>query len=156
MELVRAHGIELVVDIRRYPMSRRNPQFNADALAVALRDVGIEYRHEPALGGRREPQADSPNRALKNDQFRGYADHMASEEFGAALERLLEDAGRRTAVMCAEALPWRCHRSMLADAVAVRGVEVRHILAADEARKHEVSPLARVDGSGTVTYPALV
>lgn len=155
--MLRTHGIESLVDIRRYPMSRRNPQFNAETLARALENEGIHYRHEPDLGGRRTPRADSSNLALKDDQFRAFADYMQTAEFDAALSRLIDDASHaRTAVMCAEALPWRCHRSLLADALVARGVAVEHIMTASKAQPHALSPAARVNDSGPVTYPLLL
>ena len=153
--LLRA-SIELLVDVRQYPASRRNPQFNAEALARTLPEHGIEYRHMRVLGGRREPSPDSTNLALRNDQFRGYADYMATPEFDAGIEALIELAQeRRTAVMCAEAVPWRCHRSLLADALLARGVAVEHLIGASEPRPHTLSPHARIE-AGRVTYPALL
>lgn len=155
--MLRAHGTESLVDVRRYPMSRRNPQFNADALGRMLGDIGIHYRHEPDLGGRRTPRADSSNLALKDEQFRGFADYGQTAEFDAALSRLIDDASHaRTAVMCAEALPWRCHRSLLADALVARGIAVEHIITASKAQPHALSPTARVDDSRRVTYPLLL
>jgi uncharacterized protein (DUF488 family) len=150
-----AAGIELLVDVRRYPASRRNPQFNRDALVATLRAEGIEYLHAADLGGRREPMPDSANAGLRDAGFRGYADYMQSEAFGHALEALLQSAqSRRTAIMCAEAVPWRCHRSLIADALVARGVEVEHLLG-DRARRHVLTAAARVDGH-RVTYPALL
>jgi uncharacterized protein (DUF488 family) len=156
ISLLRAHGIELVADVRRYPGSRRNPQFGSEALRSALSEAGMAYVALPALGGRRRARPGSPNQGLKSAQFRGFADYMATPEFAAALEALLATAAaRRTAIMCAEALPWRCHRSLIADALAARGVEVLHILGAGPPRPHALSPAARVSG-GAVTYPALL
>jgi uncharacterized protein (DUF488 family) len=155
--MLEAHAVQLVVDVRRWPMSRRNPQFNAEALAAALDERGIDYKHDPSLGGRRQPRPDSGNTGLKNEAFRGFADFMETDEFQEALARLIDAAeDRRTAVMCAEAVPWRCHRSIISDALTARGLGVEHILSPAEARKHELSPLARVDDLGKVTYPALV
>ena len=123
--LLRAHGVQRVVDVRTVPRSRRHPHYNTDALAAALPDRNLAYEHMPGLGGFRRPRADSPNTAWHNDGFRGYADYMQSEEFIPHVERLIALARRqRTAVMCAEAVPWRCHRSLLADALLVRGVRV--------------------------------
>lgn len=155
VDLLRAHGVRLLVDVRRFPGSRRHPWFNREALRETLEEAGIAYRHAPELGGRRgTSRDDSPNTAWRNDSFRAYADHMASPDFRAALQRLLEDAGeRRTAVMCAEAVPWRCHRQLISDAVVAGGGEVLHVL--DEARtdRHALREEARVAEDGTVTYP---
>lgn len=154
IELLAEPGIERLADVRRYPASRRHPQFSREALAPALVEAGIEYRHAPALGGRRRPSPGSPNGAWRNESFRAYADHMASEEFRAALAELERDArARRTAVMCAEAVPWRCHRRLIADALTARGWEVIHLIAPDRADLHELHPDAVVDGD-RLTYPA--
>jgi uncharacterized protein (DUF488 family) len=150
-----AARIELLVDVRRYPASRRNPWFNRDALAAGLGEHGVEYRHSPELGGRRQPRPDSPNAALKNEAFRGYADYMQTPEFEAAIEDLIAQAARtRTAIMCAEALPWRCHRSLIADALTARSLEVEHLLGV-ASRRHTLRPEARVE-DGRVRYPALL
>lgn len=143
--LLREHGIARLADIRRYPGSRRYPYFSRDALEVSLPEHGIEYIHVPELGGRRKPAGDSPNTALRNEQFRAYADHMATDEFRAAVDALLA-FDQRTAVMCAEAVPWRCHRNLLSDELLRRGVDVLHIIGRAEAKRHEMSPLARVEG----------
>ena len=150
--LLREHGVRRLADIRRYPGSRRYPHFSRDALRVSLPEHGIEYVHLPELGGRRKPSGDSPNTALRNEQFRAYADHMASEEFRQAVDGLLGMEGR-TAVMCAEAVPWRCHRNLLADDLVRRGVEVVHILGRNEWKLHEMSTIACVEGD-RVVYPA--
>jgi uncharacterized protein (DUF488 family) len=148
-------SIELLVDIRRFPMSRRNPQFNREALAASLAEAGIEYRHEPDLGGRRTPHPDSFNLGLRDAGFRGFADYMWTPEFEAALTLLLDAAAaRRTAIMCAEAVPWRCHRSLIADALVTRGVEVLHLIGTKQ-RPHTLSPHARVQ-DGRVAYPSLL
>lgn len=152
---LRDAGIEVLVDIRRFPSSRRNPQFNAGTLGVTLREAGIEYRHFEALGGRRDPRPDSPNLALSSDAFRGYADHTATPEFDAAVRALIALAeGKPTTVMCAEAHPEGCHRSYLADALLARGHEVIHIVAGKRVR-HQMNPLGRVQGDHLV-YPALL
>ena len=153
VSLLREHGIKRLADIRRYPGSRRYPHFSRDALAVSLPARGIEYVHMPELGGRRKPAAGSPNTALRNEQFRAYADHMGSEEFRRAVDRLVafED---RTAVMCAEAVPWRCHRNLLSDDLLRRGSEVVHIIGRGAAKRHEMSPWARVD-EDRIVYPGL-
>jgi uncharacterized protein (DUF488 family) len=149
--LLRESEVRLLVDVRRYPGSRRHPQFAREALSRALAEAGIAYRHEPDLGGHRRPRADSPNTAWRNEAFRGYADHLASPEFAQALERLLE-APERTAILCAEAVPWRCHRQLIADALVARGVEVRHILGPGRVQAHALHAEARVE-QGRVTYP---
>jgi uncharacterized protein (DUF488 family) len=148
------NGVRLLVDVRRYPGSRRNPQFAREPLAAALDAAGIRYRHAPELGGRRDPAPGSPNTGLRNAGFRAYADHMASPPFQAELDRLVAELGRTTvAIMCAEAVPWRCHRNMISDALTARGVEVRHIIGDAEPSRHELHRLARVDEHGRLTYP---
>jgi uncharacterized protein (DUF488 family) len=143
--LLAEHGIEVLVDVRRFPGSRRHPQFSREALAGSLAGAGVDYVHDPDLGGRREPRPDSPNTAWRVAAFRGYADYMGSEPFAAALLRLLQRAARsRTAVLCAEAVPWRCHRRLIADAATARGVEVLHILGHGRAERHELDPKVRV------------
>lgn len=124
-----AHSIEALVDVRSFPGSRRYPQFNRAALSESLRKLGITYHHEPRLGGRRSPHPDSKNVAWRNAAFRGYADHMETDEFKAGVERLLEVASEgRTAIMCAEAVWWRCHRRLVADYLKAAGHEVVHIM----------------------------
>jgi uncharacterized protein (DUF488 family) len=155
IDLLAPHGIELLVDVRRFPGSRRHPQFGRDALAGALAEAGIAYRHEEDLGGRRSARPDSPNTAWENAGFRGYADYTATDAFRRALAGLEEEAGRRrTAVMCAEALPWRCHRRLIADALVARGAEVLHVLPSGRAEPHELHPQARLRPDGTLVYPA--
>ena len=144
-------GVRVLVDVRRHPFSRRHPQFSRDALAAGLQSSGIRYVHEPDLGGHREPRADSRNTAWRNPAFRGYADHMATPEFAQALDRVA--ALSEAAVMCAEALPARCHRQLLADALACRGVQVRHLLGGGRSEEHRLHPRARCH-EGTVVYPA--
>jgi uncharacterized protein (DUF488 family) len=151
--LLRGHGIERVVDVRRFPASRRHPHFAGEALAAALRAEGIDYRHEPDLGGRRTPRRDSPHTAWRIEGFRGYADHMETPAFGQALARLLELAGEAaTAILCAEALPWRCHRQLIADALVARGVDVRHILGPGPAERHALSAAVQVLANGRLLY----
>jgi uncharacterized protein (DUF488 family) len=153
LALLRAHGIRRLVDVRRYPGSRRHPHFAGDALAAALRTDGLQYRHEPDLGGRRTGRRDSLHTAWRSAGFRAYADHMDTPAFGAALERLLElGSAAPVAMLCAEALPWRCHRQLIADALVVRGVEVRHILGAGPAERHALHPSAEVQGDGRLLY----
>jgi uncharacterized protein (DUF488 family) len=153
--ILKAHTIELLADIRTVPKSRHNPQFNREALAAALPREGIGYVHMPTLGGLRHPRKDSSNDAWRNASFRGYADYMQTPEFSTAIDRLLsETAARRTAIMCAESVPWRCHRSLVADAVTARGIEVLHIMNATAANPHKLTPFAQVEGD-QVTYPAI-
>ena len=155
LDILRNASIKTLVDIRRYPASRRNPQFNADRLATSLSDLGIAYKHFESLGGRREPDEASVNTAIRATQFRGYADHMATPEFNDALDAVLQLAARApTAVMCAEGLPFKCHRLLLSDAVLARGARVVHLIGATQ-REHEMSLQARAEG-GVVTYPALL
>jgi uncharacterized protein (DUF488 family) len=143
--LLGEHGVELLVDVRRFPASRRHPQFGREALAASLAAAGIEYLHEPDLGGRRQPLPGSPHTAWRVAAFRGYADYMDAPAFRAALDRLLRRAaGSRTAILCAEAVPWRCHRRLIADAATVAGTEVLHILGPGRAERHELDPNARV------------
>jgi len=151
--LLRTHGIAMIADVRRFPGSRRNPQFGRAALTESLPEHGIGYEHIEALGGKRAAARDSPNTGLHNEQFRSYADHMATTVFIAGLERLLE-LGRAASVaaMCAEAVPWRCHRNLLADALVARSVEVAHIIDEDEPKPHALHASASV-WDGTVTYP---
>lgn len=153
LALLRREGIRHLADVRTFPASRRYPQYGRDALATALADAGIAYSHHPELGGRRRPRPDSPNAGWRNEGFRGYADHMESPEFQRALDELLATARETpTAIMCAEAVPWRCHRTLLADAATVRGVDVRHILDA-RTDAHRLTSFAAVDGT-RVRYPA--
>lgn len=155
LDLLQAAGVGLLADVRRNPWSRRNPQFNSAALEESLSDRNIRYWHFGALGGMREPRADSPNTAILDDGFRGYADHMSGAEFQSALGELITlSEEHRVAVMCAEADPRDCHRSFLADAAVARGCEVMHLLADGTRRPHEVSALARI-ASERVTYPGL-
>ena len=139
-QILKAHGIEVLVDVRSFPGSRRYPQFNRAALAESLKQVGIEYRHEPRLGGRRTPRKDSHNTAWKNASFRAYADHMETEEFRKGVEDLLEVAANaRTAVMCAEALWWRCHRRLISDYLKTEGHGVIHILDQNKTQEHPIT-----------------
>ncbi|HEY7533332.1 MAG TPA: DUF488 domain-containing protein [Nitrospiraceae bacterium] len=153
IELLRAHGILLVVDVRTMPRSRSNPQFNADALAQALRHTDLQYHHVPGLGGLRKPKKNSINLGWRNESFRGYADYMQTDNFRTALDELVE-AGRQshTAIMCAEAVPWRCHRSLIADVLTIQGWTVRHITNRHEARVHSLTSFAMARGE-TLTYP---
>ena len=151
---LRAHGVRTVVDVRSLPGSRHAPQFNADALEAGLAAHGIGYRQLRALGGRRRAAADTPNTGWRNAGFRGYADHMQTAEFAAGMEELLAIAADApTAIMCAEAVPWRCHRSMIGDALLVRGVEVLDIIGEGPPRAETLTSFARVDGT-RIVYPA--
>jgi uncharacterized protein (DUF488 family) len=151
--LLGIYGIERLVDIRTIPRSRHNPQFNAAALADTLSAQGIDYVHIPALGGLRHADKDSPNTGWRNGSFRGYADHMQTEAFRRALETLIQlGRSKRTAIMCAEAVPWRCHRSLVADALGVRGLPVVEILSESSYRMHKLTSFARVEGM-RITYP---
>ncbi|HEY1425301.1 MAG TPA: DUF488 domain-containing protein [Caulobacteraceae bacterium] len=152
--LLADYGIEQIADVRTVPRSRRNPQFNAEALGTSLREAGIAYAALKALGGLRHAQKDSPNAGWRNESFRGYADYMQTEAFEAGLAELIVlSRESRTAIMCAEAVPWRCHRSLVADALLVRGVPAVEILSETSWRLHELTPFAQVDGT-EITYPA--
>ncbi|MBZ5632703.1 MAG: DUF488 domain-containing protein [Acidobacteriia bacterium] len=153
--MLRAHGVQQLVDVRTIPKSRRNPQFGQDQLAVSLEQHGIRYLHLPGLGGLRHARKDSINIGWKNASFRGYADYMQTAAFGENLAKLIELAATSpTVIMCAEAVPWRCHRSLIADALAARGIGVEHILSATSRKTHTYTPFARVEGE-SVTYPGL-
>jgi uncharacterized protein (DUF488 family) len=154
--LVRAHGVDTIADVRTVPRSRRHPHFAREALERSLPSSGVAYDHFPDLGGLRKPRPESTNTGWRHPSFRGYADHMATPVFGAAVDALIALAdGRSVAVMCAEAKWWQCHRQLIADALVARGVEVRHIMSPREAPAHELTAFARVEG-GRVTYPALL
>jgi uncharacterized protein (DUF488 family) len=156
LQLLEGYDISGVVDVRKMPRSRHNPQFNGDTLAPALDEAGIGYLDMPGLGGLRRSRADSPNMGWKNASFRGYADYMLTPEFERSLHELLERVGEQRAVlMCAEAVPWRCHRSLIADALVVRGIAVEHILGSSRAQPHRLHPWARVEGT-RITYPPTV
>ena len=152
--LLAQHEIEALVDIRRFPGSRKYPHFSRDNLAAALPKSGVEYRWLEALGGRRHKQREeSPNRGLENAGFRNYADYMLSDEFREGVEKLLEIARRkRTAIMCAEGLFWRCHRRLVSDFLVANGVTVQHIMPSGELRPHKLTTGAVID-SRRVTYP---
>jgi uncharacterized protein (DUF488 family) len=151
--LLLAHQISLLIDVRTVPRSRYNPQFNRDTLAQSLRDAGLQYRHLPELGGLRKPKKDSLNDGWRNASFRGYADYMQTEEFHEAINALMASGHQeQTTVMCAEAVPWRCHRSLIADALVSRGWDVRHIMSPENATPHILTSFAHVE-KGTLTYP---
>src|SRR5580698_8265953 len=152
------NGVELLVDVRRYPGSRRHPQFGQEALFGSLREAGISAEWREGLGGRRVASKDSINTGWRESSFRGYADYMQTDAWRAEIDWLVESAAsRRTVVMCAEAVPWRCHRSLIADAVIARGVEVEDIFVAADGKSsrkvHKLTPFACVEGE-RVWYPA--
>ena len=152
--LLQTYGIERLVDIRTMPRSRHNPQFNDTALAASLTAHNLEYLHIQALGGLRHARKDSPNTGWRNASFRGYADYMQTTEFQGALEALIHlSRQRRIAIMCAEAVPWRCHRSLVADVLSVRGVPAIEILSESSYRMHKLTSFAHVEGM-RITYPA--
>jgi len=151
--MLEAYGIERLVDIRTIPRSRHNPQFNSTALAESLKAQRLEYVHVQALGGLRRPRKDSLNTGWRNEGFRGFADYMQTGEFEGALTALIRMSRERgVAIMCAEAVPWRCHRSLVADALSVRNVSVVEILSESSWRMHQLTPFAHVD-SLRITYP---
>ena len=155
LALLAEFEVTTLVDVRRFPGSRRYPHFSGPALSRALSGVAIAYAHEPDLGGRRDPVPGSPNGAWRVAAFRGYADHMATPALRAGLLRVLAQAEEgRPVIMCAEAVPWRCHRQLIADALVARGVTVRHILGPGQERAHELNPRARPGPDGVLVYPA--
>ena len=152
LALLAAHAIDAIVDVRRFPASRRHPHFAREPLAEALAARGVGYTWLPALGGRRDPRPDSPHGAWRNASFRAYADHMDSAEFQDGLAVLLRIASEHhAAIMCAEAVPWRCHRQLIADVLLVRGIEVRHVTGRGSADPHRLTPFARPE-DGRVVY----
>jgi uncharacterized protein (DUF488 family) len=154
VEILRAHGVERVVDVRTIPRSRHNPQFNRQTLSKALHNRRLSYRHMKSLGGLRHARLDSINTGWRNPSFRGFADYMQTPAFETALDTLVKLAQQKpTAVMCAEAVPWRCHRSLIADALTARGYEVRDIMSATSAKLHVLMPMVKVRGH-RVSYPA--
>lgn len=153
IDLLQGAGVTMLVDVRRYPGSKRYPHFGSDALAQRLAESGIQYVHEVALGGRRRPAPDSPNTHWRNEQFRGYADHMSSPEFQAALGRLTDRAeSELQAIMCSEAVPWRCHRQLIGDALVARGYEVLDLYNGGRTETHRLNPAAHVQPDHTLTY----
>ena len=151
IQIVEAHNLQLVIDVRRFPASRKWPHFNAAALAESLPAKGIAYAGMPELGGRRKARPDSPHTAWRVEAFRGYADFTDTAEFREGLEKLMALAReRRAAVMCAEALPWRCHRSLIADALVARSWEVFDILSEKETRPHKLPDFSRVEGERVI------
>ena len=155
LALLNGHGIRHLVDVRSIPKSRHVPQFNSDTLASALNSAGIAYTHIKNLGGRRHGRKNSTNTGWRNTSFRGYADYMATAQFAEGLAALMQIASiTSTAVMCAEAVPWRCHRSLIADALILKGWQVRDILTAGPAAEHKLTPFL-VAVNGQPTYPDL-
>jgi uncharacterized protein (DUF488 family) len=153
VELLRAHGVKALADVRAFPGSRRYPHFNAENLAAELPGHGLAYLPFPALGGRRKGAADSINTGWRNASFRAYADYMQTPAFSAALDELIHVArASPTAIMCSEAVPWRCHRSLIADALLVRGWRVLDIMTPARAQEHKLAPFAKVEGL-QITYP---
>jgi uncharacterized protein (DUF488 family) len=153
IRLLQAHDVSCVVDVRTIPRSRHNPQFNREALQKSLRQARLGYVHVPELGGLRHSTRGSSNTGWRNASFRGFADYMQTPEFENGLEKVLELVGGKSlALMCAEALPWRCHRSLIADALLARGVRAEHIMSATSRRAHTLTPFAKVRGT-CVTYP---
>jgi uncharacterized protein (DUF488 family) len=155
LQTLAAHGVEQLIDVRTIPKSRRNPQFHQESLAESLERSHIGYQHMPGLGGLRHARKDSINSGWKNASFRGYADYMQTPGFGESLGQLINAAeDRRTVIMCAEAVPWRCHRSLIADALAARGIVVEHIMNKTSRKQHTYTPFARIEDE-RVTYPGL-
>ena len=153
IELLKVHEIACVVDVRTIPRSRTNPQFNRETLPLTLNAAGIGYQHMPGLGGLQHARLDSPNMGWHNASFRGYADYMQTADFTFHLQALIERVKEaRVVLMCAEAVPWRCHRSLIADALSVRGVRVEHIIGRARAQPHTLTPWASVKGTAIV-YP---
>jgi uncharacterized protein (DUF488 family) len=153
LALLKAHHIQQLVDVRTIPRSRHNPQFNREILSTSLKGNGVGYTHKPQLGGLRKPKKDSINTGWRNESFRGYADYMQTEEFWGALDELIADGqGLRTAIMCAEAVPWRCHRSLIADALVSRGWDIRHIMSETKANQHPLTSFAVVENR-LLRYP---
>jgi uncharacterized protein (DUF488 family) len=152
-DLLQIYGVTLIIDVRTVPHSRHNPQFNKESLPEHLKSLGIKYIHLPEIGGLRRPKPDSVNQSLENAGFRGYADFMQTKEFADGLFKVVALAREKcVALMCAEALPYKCHRILLSDALVARGIKVLHILSKDSAVTHLLSELAHVEGT-KVTYP---
>lgn len=153
LELLKQYAITQLIDIRTIPKSRHNPQFNGPDLAHVLRNHHIGYRHQKNLGGLRHTHADSINMAWHNASFRGFADYMQTEEFESGIQKLISSAHKKTvAIMCSEAVPWRCHRSLIGDALLVRDIEVEDIYSMTSVKPHTLTLWALVQGT-TITYP---
>lgn len=154
IRILKANDVTRLIDVRTIPRSRFNPQFNTDTIKGTLAEAGIGYVHMADLGGLRHPRTDSLNSGWRNASFRGYADYMQTEKFAAALALLITIAAQETAaLMCAEAVPWRCHRSLIADALTVRGISVEHIMSETTSKPHVITPWAKVEGTH-ILYPA--
>lgn len=154
IQLLQAHGVTCLADVRTIPRSRHNPQFNKDTLPQSLKKAGIKYIHLSALGGLRHATQDSPNSGWRNAYFRGFADYMQTPQFEKAIDKLIIFINKqRLALMCAEAVPWRCHRSLIADALLVRGIHAEHIMSLTSRQIHKLTPFAKVRGT-RITYPA--
>jgi uncharacterized protein (DUF488 family) len=153
VQLLEIYGLTLVVDVRMVPRSRHNPQFNKETLPTSLKHYGVRYIHMPEIGGLRHPKHESVNTAWKNSGFRGYADYMQTQEFADSLLKIVALAREnRLALMCAEALPWRCHRNLISDALVIRHLKVEHIIGKDSVINHELNSQAQVEGT-KITYP---
>ena len=153
IEILKKYDITYVIDIRKIPKSRTNPQFDIETLQNSLNDVNIKYEHSEGLGGLRRTTKKSINLGWRNQSFRGYADYIQTKDFDASLEKLIELANKEKIVlMCAESLPWRCHRTLIADALTIRNINVEHIFTDTSAKKHKITPWAKIDGL-KITYP---
>jgi uncharacterized protein (DUF488 family) len=153
LDLLCANGVQRVIDVRTIPRSHHNPQFNREIMAKKLRSVQIGYVHLRKLGGLRHPRRDSPNMGWRNVSFRGYADYMQTADFDAGLQGLIKLAGeKRSAIMCAEAVPWRCHRSLIGDALTLRGIQVVDIMSETRSQVHSLTSFGRIQGNH-ITYP---
>ena len=153
IDLLKAHAAVRLIDVRTVPRSRHNPQYNIDTLGTQLADEGIAYEHAAGLGGFRKTHPGSPNTGWRNASFRGYADYMQTPEFTEHLADLIEKARHeRTALMCAEAVPWRCHRALISDALLLRGLRIEEIINSNRRQPHKLTPFARVNGE-VITYP---
>lgn len=153
IDMLNAFGVQIVVDVRTIPRSRHNPQFNEENLPPSLLEAGIKYKHIKGLGGLRHAEKDSPNMAWRNSSFRGFADYMQTEDFASNLDKLIAIAKKKkAAIMCAESVPWRCHRSLIADALLTRGIEVCHIASKKTCKEHTLTPWIKVRGK-KITYP---
>jgi uncharacterized protein (DUF488 family) len=156
LETLKSFDIKVLIDVRSFPGSRRYPHFNRELLRASLAEVGVEYHHFPELGGRRAAQPDSNNMAWRNKTFRGYADYMETDQFREGVARLLEVASEsRTSIMCAEAVWWRCHRSLISDYLKANGADVRHIMAAGKSESHPFTSAARIV-NGQLSYRGIL
>jgi uncharacterized protein (DUF488 family) len=153
LDILRAHTVKRVVDVRTIPRSRHNPQFNQESLSQSLKDSAIDYVLMKQLGGIRHPKPDSPNMGWRNSSFRGFADYMQTQEFAESIDQLIGLAQNgQAAIVCAEVLPWRCHRCLIADALTIRGIQVEHIITIKKHTMHSLTRWAHVEGA-QITYP---